>query len=69
MYKNSFASLQLNPHKNILNATVKNKLRHDFDLCRSVKNIPQQDQDGTAFDSDPARKLSANMYDTYHCCV
>ena len=29
----------------------------------------EQDQDGTAFHSDPARKLSANLYDIYHCCV
>jgi len=25
----------------------------------------EQDQDGT----DPAHKLSANLYDVYHCCV
>ena len=25
----------------------------------------EQGQDGT----DPARKLSANLYDIYHCCV
>jgi len=24
---------------------------------------------GTDFCSDPARKLSAKLYDTYHCCV
>jgi hypothetical protein len=31
----------------------------------------KQDQDGTAFhpDPDPARKLSTNLYDMYHCCV
>jgi hypothetical protein len=39
----------------------------------------EQDQDGTEFHPDPARgtefhpdsarKLSANLYDTYHCCV
>ena len=30
----------------------------------------EQDQDGTAqFRPDPARKLSANLYDIYHCCV
>ena len=40
--KNSFASLQLNLHKNMQDATVKNKLRHDPDLCRSVKNISLQ---------------------------
>jgi hypothetical protein len=35
----------------------------------------EQDQDGTMlhpgtmFHPDPARKLSANLYDIYHCCV
>jgi len=29
----------------------------------------EQDQDGTQFHPDPARKLSANLYDIYHCCV
>jgi len=29
----------------------------------------KQDQDGTQFHSDPASKLSANLYDIYHCCV
>jgi len=24
---------------------------------------------GTAFHPDPARKLSANLYNIYHCCV
>jgi hypothetical protein len=28
-----------------------------------------QDQDVTAFHPDPACKLSANLYDIYHCCV
>jgi hypothetical protein len=27
------------------------------------------DQVGTAFYPDPARKLSANLNDIYHCCV
>jgi len=27
--------------------------------------VCEQDQDG----SDPSRKLSANLYDIYHCCV
>ena len=26
-------------------------------------------QDGTRFHPDPARKLYANLYDIYHCCV
>ena len=28
-----------------------------------------QDQDGTEFHSDLARKLSSNLYGIYHCCV
>jgi len=28
-----------------------------------------QDQDGTQFHPDPARKLSAKLYDIYHCCM
>jgi len=28
-----------------------------------------QDQDGTEFQSDPARKLSVNQCDIHHCCV
>jgi len=27
------------------------------------------DQDGAESRPDPARKLSASRYDTYHCCV
>jgi hypothetical protein len=29
----------------------------------------EQDQDGTQFNPDPARKLSAKLYDINHCCV
>jgi len=29
----------------------------------------KQDQDGTVFRPDPALQLSANLYDSYHCCV
>jgi hypothetical protein len=29
----------------------------------------EQDQDGTEFNPDPARKLSANLYDIYHRCM
>jgi hypothetical protein len=28
-----------------------------------------QNQDGTEFHPDPARKLSTNLYDIYHCSV
>jgi hypothetical protein len=30
-------------------------------------NSMQQDQDGTEFLPDPARQLSINLYDIYHC--
>ena len=36
--------------------------RFDDSLC-------EQDQEGTQFCPDPARKLSVNLYDIYHCCV
>ena len=29
----------------------------------------EQDQDGTEFSPDSARKLLANLYDIYHCCL
>jgi hypothetical protein len=29
----------------------------------------EQDQDGTAFHPDPARKMFAKLYDIYHYCV
>jgi hypothetical protein len=29
----------------------------------------QQDQDGTLFHPNPARQLSTNLYDIYHCCL
>jgi len=29
----------------------------------------EQNQDGTEFHPDPARKLSAKLYDIHHCCV
>jgi hypothetical protein len=35
---------------------------HSNDLCHTVF-------DGTAFHPDPARKLSAKLYDIYHCCM
>ena len=31
--------------------------------------IRSQGQGGTEFHPDPARKLSADLYDIYHCCV
>jgi hypothetical protein len=29
----------------------------------------EQDQNETAFHPDPVHKLSAKLYDVYHCCV
>ena len=34
-----------------------------------VKGVHVTERDGTAFHPVPARKLSANLYDIYHCCV
>jgi len=34
----------------------------------ALRSPLQQNQEGT-FRPDPARKLSANLYDIYHCCV
>ena len=43
---------------------------HSSVLChRGLLIACVQDQDGTEFHPDPARKLSANLYDIYHCCV
>jgi len=39
-------------------------------VCRiGLLTACEQDQDGTEFRPDPARKLSTNMCDIYHCCV
>jgi hypothetical protein len=38
-------------------------------MSYSLLTVCEQDQDGTQFHSDPARKLSANLYDIYRCCV
>jgi len=41
-------------------------------IIRSLVLYTQQyehNQDGTEFRPDYARKLSANVYDIYHCCV
>ena len=40
---------------------------HSNGVCHTgLLTVCKQDQDGTP---DPARKLSANLYDIYHCCV
>ena len=45
--------------------------REQSDCIRhtGLLTVCEQDQDGTEFHPDPARKLSANMYDVYHRCV
>ena len=35
----------------------------------SSVNHQEFSTDGTQFHPNPARKLSANLYDIYHCCV
>ena len=41
-----------------------------IDICHTgLLTACEQDQDGTQLHSDPARKLSADLYDIYHCCV
>ena len=45
---------------------------HSNDICHiGLLTACEQDQyqDGTDPDPNPARKLSANLYDIYHCCV
>jgi hypothetical protein len=43
---------------------------HSNGICNTgLLTVCEQDQDGTQFHPDPARKLSANQYDIYHCCV
>jgi len=41
---------------------------HSNGVCHKVLlTACEQDQDGTQFHPDSARKLSANLYDIYHC--
>jgi len=43
---------------------------HSNGICHTgLLTVCEQDQDGTEFHPDPARKLSANLYDIQHCCV
>ena len=42
---------------------------HNNGICRMcLLTACEQDQDGTKFHPEPARKLTANLYDIYHCC-
>jgi hypothetical protein len=44
--------------------------KHNNGICQTGLLIAcEQDQDGTEFHSDPARKLSAKLCNTYHCFV
>ena len=41
-----------------------------FGICHTgFLTACEQDQDGTEFHPDPATKMSADLYDIYHCCV
>jgi len=43
---------------------------HSNGICHTgLLTFCEQDQDGTESRSDPARKLSAKLYDINHCCV
>jgi len=50
----------------IISFCVQNRTQHKMESCimsyRAVNRI-------RAFRPDPARKLSANLYDIYHCCM
>jgi len=48
----------------VFHCTHSNGKRH-----RGLLKACEQDQDGMEFHPDPVRKLSANLYDIYHCCV
>jgi len=39
---------------------------HSNGICHTAC---ERDQEGTEFRPDPARKLSTNLYDIYHCYV
>ena len=45
-------------HQEFIHCTLSNVICH---------TAFEQDQDGTQFHPDPARKLSTNLYDIYHC--
>jgi len=45
------------------------RCKHSNGICHKALTACEQDQDRTQFHPDPTRKLSANLYDIYHCCV
>ena len=43
---------------------------HSNGICHTgLLTACEKDQDGLQFRPDPPHKLSANLYDIYHCCV
>jgi hypothetical protein len=54
----------LRPSSGVFHCTHSNGISHTVS-----RTACEQDQDGTEFHPNPAHKLSANMYDLYHCCV
>jgi len=47
-------------------------IRNFFSVCTAmvcVIQLASRIRTELQFRSDPAHKLSANLYDTYHCCV
>jgi len=49
--------------------TDKTPLPVNYELKYDNLNISGRPQLFLGFRPDPARKLSANLYDIYHCCV
>jgi hypothetical protein len=51
------------------NIERKKEVQHLVNRLNLIWQDLGQDQDGTAFHPDPARKLSVKLYDMYHCGV
>ena len=52
------------PSSGVFHCTDSNSICHT-----GLLSACEQDQDRTQFHPDPARKLSAKLYNIYHCCV
>ena len=52
------------PSSGVIHYTLSNGICHT-----RLQTAFEQDQDGSQFHPDPARKLLANLYDIYHCWV
>jgi len=59
-----FRTVPLSILRSFFHCTHSNGIRHTY-LLTAYK----RDQEGTEFHPDPACKLSAKLYDVYHCCV